>query len=46
MEEVNLSIISYSLNHIYGFVVDEEEDHPWFFLGIYGYPEENLKKDT
>lgn len=45
-EEINLNIIYFSLNQISGSVSKEEEDQLWFFSGIYGFPEENLKRDT
>jgi hypothetical protein len=46
MEHVNISIISYSLNHIHGVCDDEESGEGWGLTGIYGYPEEQHKKKT
>src|SRR4051812_31146705 len=40
-EPINLSILSFSLNHISGKVEDDWDDQPWFFNGIYGFPEEH-----
>lgn len=45
-EQVSLSILSYSLNHILVDVIDGEGGDNWSLSGIYGYPEENNKKKT
>jgi hypothetical protein len=45
-ESINVTIISYSLNHICGSVGDEESGIPWFFSGVYGHPKESNKKKT
>lgn len=37
---LDLTITSYSLNHIMGRVKDEEREESWFFSGIYGFPDE------
>lgn len=43
---INIAITSYSLNHIMGKGEDDESDEPWFFAGIYGFPEENQRRST
>jgi hypothetical protein len=45
-DQLNISIISFSLNHIHGRVEDENGGDPWFATGIYGFPEESKKKHT
>lgn len=45
-ESINVTIASYSLNHICGSVEDEESGTPWSFSGIYGYPKEFNKQKT
>lgn len=41
-----LSITSFSNNHIRATVVDVVDNKEWFLNGIYGYLEEQLKKNT
>jgi hypothetical protein len=45
-DDLKVSITSYSLNHIWGSIEDEDNCVPWFFAGIYGFPEEGNKKKT
>jgi hypothetical protein len=45
-DQVSLSILSYSLNHILAFVADGEGFNFWSISGIYGYLEKNYKKKT
>lgn len=45
-DNIDISIMSYSINHIHGQCVDGEEAEKWDITGIYGYPEENNKKKT
>ncbi|XP_058784848.1 uncharacterized protein LOC131659713 [Vicia villosa] len=45
-EGTDISIQSSSPNHIAGFCQQEDDDEPWFFAGVYGYPDEARKKDT
>jgi hypothetical protein len=45
-DQVSLSILSYSLNHILASVADGKGGDFWSISGIYGYPEENYKKKT
>lgn len=42
-ENLNLSIMFHSLNHICGFVVGEFDDQPLFFIGINGFLDEQYK---
>jgi exonuclease III len=46
MEHLNISIKSYSLNHIHGICDDEENGEVWDLTSIYGHPEEHHKKKT
>ncbi|XP_058757456.1 uncharacterized protein LOC131630719 [Vicia villosa] len=41
-----LSILSSSLNHIAGSMIDEEDGQLWNLYGIYGHPEEQFKRKT
>lgn len=43
-DQVNISIHSYSLNHIHG--KGGDEDREWCFTSVYGFPEESKKKKT
>lgn len=43
---MEFTINSYSLNHIQGEVRDQEEEGTWTLTGMYGFPEDNRKKDT
>jgi hypothetical protein len=45
-ENLNISISSYSVNHIFGSCEDVVTGQDWFFAGIYGHPEETNKKKT
>lgn len=45
-DQVDITIISYSLNHIFGKVEDDESGEPWYFSGIYGFLEESQRKKT
>jgi hypothetical protein len=45
-EQLDFSILSYSLNHILGRVDDFDSGRTWFVSGIYGHPEECNKKKT
>ncbi|XP_058751474.1 uncharacterized protein LOC131624535 [Vicia villosa] len=46
VEELNIQIVSHSPNHIGGLCREGEEDNPWALVGIYGFPEEHLKRHT
>jgi len=43
---LNVTISSYSMNHIEGHVEDEEDGQNWFLTGVYGFPEEHNKWKT
>lgn len=43
-EEIDLSLVSFSHNHIYGEV--EHNDSRWRFIGIYEWPKEGEKYRT
>lgn len=45
-DNMDITIMSYSANHIHGQCVDEEENEKWDITGIYGHPEENNKRKT
>lgn len=45
-EQINISILSFSLNHIHSKVEGDNGDDPWFVTGVYGFPDESKKKDT
>ncbi|KAK2424153.1 hypothetical protein QL285_034543 [Trifolium repens] len=45
-DQLDISIKSYSLNHIYAKCVDVETNEAWDLTGIYGYPEEHNKRKT
>lgn len=45
-ENINISIIFYSLNFIFGSCIDDETGEKWFLSGIYGHPKEQHKKKT
>lgn len=42
-EEVEISLLSLSQNHIVMEVTDVCEGNAWRFIGFYGHPEENKK---
>ncbi|CAK8571738.1 unnamed protein product [Lathyrus sativus] len=41
-----VQVTSYSQNHIAGLYQQEDDDRPWHFAGVYGFPEEENKKET
>ncbi|XP_058763625.1 uncharacterized protein LOC131637081 [Vicia villosa] len=41
-----VSILSFSTNHIGGSVTDNCDSQDWFFCGLYGHPEEHNKRRT
>ncbi|GAU39667.1 hypothetical protein TSUD_60340 [Trifolium subterraneum] len=45
-DQFNISILSFSLNHIHGRIEGENGGEPWFVTGVYGFPDERRKKDT
>jgi hypothetical protein len=45
-DQVSLSVISYSINHILCSCVDGDDGTNWFLSGIYGFPEEFNKWKT
>lgn len=45
-ENIQLKILSYSENHIGGTVMDEVDNHDWYFNSIYGHSEELIKRNT
>ncbi|MCI11577.1 hypothetical protein A2U01_0032678, partial [Trifolium medium] len=45
-DESNISILSFSLNHICGSVADPNHNELWYLVACYGHPEEQHKKKT
>jgi hypothetical protein len=45
-EHLDITIKSYSLNHIHGQCVDVETNEKWDLTGFYGHPEEQNKRKT
>lgn len=45
-DKLEVTINSFSLNHISGVVKDDEEEEPWFFFDIYGFPKKQNKMKT
>lgn len=43
---VDVSICSYSINHIFGRVGNFDDGSQWFLSGMYGFPDENSKRRT
>lgn len=45
-DSLEISLSSFSQNHISGEVKVEEDDSPWFFSGVYGFLVEGQKRMT
>lgn len=45
-DQVNITVKSFSLNHILCMCEEGEGNDPWFLSGIYGFPKEHNKKKT
>lgn len=43
-DSLEISLSSFSQNHISGEVKDEEDDSPWFFSSVYGFLVEGQKR--
>lgn len=43
---IQLTINLFAINHISGSIMDEKEDQPWFFSGVYGFLKEINNRRT
>lgn len=45
-ENIQMNSISFFENHIRGSIADDMDSQSWFYIGIYGHPEEQNKRYT
>lgn len=44
--EINVNVLSFSKNHIDAKVTNLGDLNPWRFIGFYGYPERNKRRES